>query len=405
MVGTVDYIAPEVFGKEGYTETVDFWSLGTILFEMLLGYPPFCGKTPSVTLNNVLNFEKNFKIPADAQLSKEAVDLMKRLIIRADRRLGKNGVHEIKNHPFFRGVNWSEIRNRRAPVIPKLSGEEDTRNFEKFEMNSAWTPVLSTKNAAQRNEGIMFIGYTYKKPETLDAKKEIEEIFERLRLKKELDCKRNFSEERLQPLYVEPMSSSKIGSISRVGDLEQKQTYNFLKKPRGVELINKNPKLKLNEQFTKNYTLIQDESGFKGLKNEPKRVLINTNNNNMSSKILDRSRPSGRELDTTPKLFQKGAKGSLMPSSKMSVPLPTQTFSAIKKSMGVSGGELVSRLKASTVGSKLGLGQIGTKPGFTKSNVTTLEASKSKLVKPVEKGVPKMGPSFIKFGNFSSLKK
>ena len=134
MVGTVDYIAPEVFGKEGYTETVDFWSLGTILFEMLLGYPPFCGKTPSVTLNNVLNFEKNFKIPADAQLSKEAVDLMKRLIIRSDRRLGKNGVHEIKNHPFFRGVNWSEIRNRRAPVIPKLSGEEDTRNFEKFEM-------------------------------------------------------------------------------------------------------------------------------------------------------------------------------------------------------------------------------------------------------------------------------
>ena len=49
MVGTVDYIAPEVFTKDGYTETVDWWSLGTIMFEMLAGYPPFSGKSPMIT--------------------------------------------------------------------------------------------------------------------------------------------------------------------------------------------------------------------------------------------------------------------------------------------------------------------------------------------------------------------
>ena len=49
MVGTVDYIAPEVFTNDGYTETVDWWSLGTILFEMLMGYPPFYGENPTAT--------------------------------------------------------------------------------------------------------------------------------------------------------------------------------------------------------------------------------------------------------------------------------------------------------------------------------------------------------------------
>lgn len=49
MVGTIDYIAPEVFTKDGYNETVDWWSLGTIMFEMLMGYPPFSGKDPNVT--------------------------------------------------------------------------------------------------------------------------------------------------------------------------------------------------------------------------------------------------------------------------------------------------------------------------------------------------------------------
>ena len=404
MVGTVDYIAPEVFEKEGYTETVDFWSLGTILFEMLLGYPPFCGKTPSVTLNNVLHFEKNFKIPSDSQLSKEAIDLMRKLITRADRRLGRNGVQEIKDHPFFRGINWTEIRKRPAPIIPKLSNEEDTRNFEKFEMNSAWNPVFYQNNSAQRNEGILFIGYTYKKPESLDAKKEIEEIFERLRKKKETDGKRNFSEERLQPMFVEPTPVSKIGSISRLGILEQKPAYNFLKKPHGVELTGKNNKPKLNEQYIKNYTLIQDESGFKVLKTESKKLSGNPGSNVVSSKLLERNKPLGRELDVTPKLFQKGLKGTLLPNSKMAGPTSTQTFSAIKKSV-VGTGELVSRLKSSSGVSKFGSGLGGVKPTFSKTSLLPLESLKAKLGKPVEKGVVKLGANFIKLGNFSGVKK
>jgi serine/threonine kinase 38 len=84
MVGTIDYIAPEVFTKDGYTETVDWWSLGTIMFEMLMGYPPFTGKDPAVTCKQVMNYERYFEIPEDYGISPEAIDLLKRLISRPE---------------------------------------------------------------------------------------------------------------------------------------------------------------------------------------------------------------------------------------------------------------------------------------------------------------------------------
>jgi serine/threonine kinase 38 len=62
-VGTPDYIAPEVFGEKGYTETVDWWSLGVILFEMLVGYPPFFAEEPSITCQKILHWRKTLMIP------------------------------------------------------------------------------------------------------------------------------------------------------------------------------------------------------------------------------------------------------------------------------------------------------------------------------------------------------
>ena len=72
MVGTIDYIAPEVFTKDGYTETVDWWSLGTIMFEMLMGYPPFTGRDTNMTWKQVIEFEKYFEIPSEYEISNEA---------------------------------------------------------------------------------------------------------------------------------------------------------------------------------------------------------------------------------------------------------------------------------------------------------------------------------------------
>jgi serine/threonine kinase 38 len=108
-VGTPDYIAPEVFGREGYSETVDWWSVGVILFEMLVGYPPFFSDEPKKTCQKILHWRKTLVIPHEANLSVSATDILKKLICDANDRLGKNGAPEIKNHPFFRGVDWDHI--------------------------------------------------------------------------------------------------------------------------------------------------------------------------------------------------------------------------------------------------------------------------------------------------------
>lgn len=89
LVGTPDYIAPEVFGKTGYTEIVDWWSVGAILFEMLVGYAPFCSDTPKETCRKVVQWTRYLQIPHNVQMPPEAADLIFRLMSEE----GKGGVN------------------------------------------------------------------------------------------------------------------------------------------------------------------------------------------------------------------------------------------------------------------------------------------------------------------------
>lgn len=132
-VGTPDYIAPEVFLKEGYTETCDWWSVGVIMFEMLVGYPPFCSDTSAETYRKILNWKHALRFPEDTQLSAEAKDLIQRFCCDPNDRIGKNGVEEIKAHPFFKGIDWEHIRETRAPIMPELKDQYDTRYFDNFD--------------------------------------------------------------------------------------------------------------------------------------------------------------------------------------------------------------------------------------------------------------------------------
>ena len=88
------------------------------MFEMMVGYPPFFSDEPSITCQKILNWRKTFVIPDDANLSSQAIDLLKRLVTDSENRLGRNGAEEIKKHPFFDGLDWGNIRKKRAPNIP-----------------------------------------------------------------------------------------------------------------------------------------------------------------------------------------------------------------------------------------------------------------------------------------------
>ncbi|KAM3143747.1 hypothetical protein pb186bvf_004243 [Paramecium bursaria] len=157
-VGTPDYIAPEVFGKGGYSETADWWSLGAILFEMLVGYPPFFSEDPSSTCQKIINWKRTLVIPPEAKLSPAATDLITRLMTDANNRLGVNGVNEIKAHPFFTGIDWKKLREKGSPYTPEVKSEIDTRNFDKFEEQDPWIPNDSGK---QQRKDVNFIGYTF----------------------------------------------------------------------------------------------------------------------------------------------------------------------------------------------------------------------------------------------------
>ncbi|CAG9312883.1 STK38_2 [Blepharisma stoltei] len=161
-VGTPDYIAPEVFERNGYTETVDWWSLGVILYEMVVGYPPFFSDEPSITCQKILHWSKTLAIPREANLSRSVTDLIRRLICDRQNRLGINGVEEIQRHPFFMGINWENLRNSRAPWVPDLRSEVDTSNFDQFEEVEPFYPPESERKKKIRKDN-NFIGYTYKK--------------------------------------------------------------------------------------------------------------------------------------------------------------------------------------------------------------------------------------------------
>ena len=139
-VGTAFYVAPEVLNKKGYGKEIDWWSVGTIFFEMLCGYAPFYSKDTREVCYKILHWESFLEIPKRIKLSNDAIDLIKKLINYPNVRLGKNGSEEIKKHPFFKGINWDNVLNMKPPFIPILNNDYDVRYFEKFNYKEPFYP-------------------------------------------------------------------------------------------------------------------------------------------------------------------------------------------------------------------------------------------------------------------------
>lgn len=120
-VGTPDYIAPEVLMKKGYGMECDWWSVGAIMFEMLVGYPPFYSDEPMQTCRKIVQWRQHLVMPPEASLSPEARDLISSLMCDVDQRLGTRSVEDIKAHPFFRGVDWENLYSQQPPYVPEAS--------------------------------------------------------------------------------------------------------------------------------------------------------------------------------------------------------------------------------------------------------------------------------------------
>ncbi|CAG8789261.1 13938_t:CDS:2, partial [Dentiscutata erythropus] len=126
LLGTPDYLAPELLLGIGHSTAVDWWSLGVCLFEFLVGYPPFNDDTPQEIFRNILNHVIQW--PPEGFLSLEAKDLISKLLNQDPEK--RPTVEEIKTHPFFNGIDWEHIRQQPAPFVPNPEDEQDTSYFE-----------------------------------------------------------------------------------------------------------------------------------------------------------------------------------------------------------------------------------------------------------------------------------
>ena len=158
-VGTAYYVAPEVLIKKGYGQEIDWWSVGVIFFEMLVGYAPFCAQETKEVCFKIINHEKYLQVPPEIKLSEEAMDLIKAMISDPSKRLGKNGAGEIKAHPFFKGVDWENIRDTmKPPFIPDIQNDYDTKYFETYDKIEDFYPP--TKGIKKRKD-MEYLGFTY----------------------------------------------------------------------------------------------------------------------------------------------------------------------------------------------------------------------------------------------------
>ena len=131
-VGSPDYMAPEVIlndSNKGYGDEIDWWSVGAIFYEMLIGIPPFLSDNAQTTCAKIIHFNEYLKIPEEVKISKEAEKLIFGFLTERKKRLGNNGIEEIKNKPFFKNFEWDKIREMTPPFIPQLDSPDDTKYF------------------------------------------------------------------------------------------------------------------------------------------------------------------------------------------------------------------------------------------------------------------------------------
>jgi serine/threonine protein kinase len=147
FVGTPDYLAPEVILGLGHSFTVDWWAVGVLVFEMLTGCPPFNADSAHAVFARILDGripwpgERSGDDAAstsddddddDVEIPPEARDLIVRMLdANPKKRLGAGGADEVKEHAFFRGIEWDELLEHDGPFVPQLDTPDDTSYFEK----------------------------------------------------------------------------------------------------------------------------------------------------------------------------------------------------------------------------------------------------------------------------------
>ncbi|KAL7310939.1 Serine/threonine kinase, variant 2 [Mucor circinelloides] len=153
--GTPEFMAPEILLEQKYGRAVDWWAFGVLVYEMLLGQSPFRGEDEDEIFDAILEDEILYPV----NMSRDSVSICQRLLNRDPKKrlgAGPSDAAEIKEHPFFYGVNWDDMLAKRVPppFCPSITGPLDTSNFdEEFTRERpALTPINSVLNRVEQQE-------------------------------------------------------------------------------------------------------------------------------------------------------------------------------------------------------------------------------------------------------------
>jgi len=169
--GTPEYLAPEVLKGQGHGIEVDWWSLGTLIYEMLTGLPPFYSQNINIMYQKILNGELRFP----SYVSPEAHSLLEGLLTRdVERRLGSgvSGSENVKRHPFFKDVDFGKLERREydAPYKPKVKSETDITQIDPaFTSEKPQDSMVENSLTETMQREGNFVGFTYVAPNAMEG--------------------------------------------------------------------------------------------------------------------------------------------------------------------------------------------------------------------------------------------
>ncbi|KAI0869136.1 serine/threonine-protein kinase DBF20 [Hypoxylon argillaceum] len=178
IVGSPDYMAPEVLRGEEYDFTVDYWSLGCMLFEALTGFPPFAGSTADETWRNLKHWREVLKRPVwedpNYFLSNRTWTFITTCINSRSKRF--SNIKDIYEHPYFSEVDWQTLRQSKAPFVPELDSETDAGYFDDFSNEADMAKYKEVHDKQQALESMadrdeqmgkgLFVGFTFRHRKT-----------------------------------------------------------------------------------------------------------------------------------------------------------------------------------------------------------------------------------------------
>ena len=165
VCGTPQYLAPEILLKKGYDKSVDWWSLGCVLYEMLYCRLPFKFKKGQKISLSIYKEE----IPFDKKISEDAKDFISNLLIfepKSRLGYGTNGAENIKNHKFFKGINWNDVWDKKLepPFVPKLKDEQDLKYFDSSFTDESISSLLGKNSLKDKPFSNEYNGFSYLDP-------------------------------------------------------------------------------------------------------------------------------------------------------------------------------------------------------------------------------------------------